>query len=89
MAMEQNLENYDFGLKGANVKILKKNSDNVNKSKKCNQCDYVFPLADNLRRQKVTKHLLKLNCESIFNAKIYIFKTMSFQPVCHHVHPQF
>ena len=38
--MEQNLENYDFGLKDANVKILKKNTDNVIKSHKCNQCDY-------------------------------------------------
>ena len=30
--MEQNLENYDFGLKDANEKILKKNTDNVDKS---------------------------------------------------------
>ena len=29
LAMEQDPENYDFGLKDANVKILKKNTDNV------------------------------------------------------------
>ena len=27
--MEQNIENYDFGLKDANLKILRKNTDNV------------------------------------------------------------
>ena len=48
VAMEQNLENYD--LKGANVKILKKNTDNVIiKSHKCNQCDYASSRAGNLR----------------------------------------
>ena len=40
LAMEQNLENYDFGLKDANVTILKKTTGNVIKSNKCNQCDY-------------------------------------------------
>ena len=40
VAMEQNLENHVFGLKEANVKILKKNTDNVIKSHKCNQCEY-------------------------------------------------
>ena len=39
MAIEQ-MENYDFVLKGANVKIPKKTTDNVIKSNKCNQCDY-------------------------------------------------
>ena len=39
MTMEQSIEN-DFGLKDANEKILKKNTDDVIKSNKCNQCDY-------------------------------------------------
>ena len=47
--MEQNLENYDFGLKDANVKILKKNTDNVIKSYKCNQCDFASANASSLR----------------------------------------
>ena len=38
--MEQNPENYDFGLKDANVKIMNRNTDNVIKSHKCNQCSY-------------------------------------------------
>ena len=40
--MEQNIDNYDFGLKDANVKILKKD--------KCNQCDYTASQAGNLKR---------------------------------------
>ena len=44
--MEHNIENYDFGLKDANVKILKKNAE---KSNKCNQCDFASSRADNLR----------------------------------------
>ena len=48
--MEQNLENHDFGLKDANVKILKKDTDNVIKSHKCNQCDYASSRADVLRK---------------------------------------
>ena len=43
--MEQNLENYDFGLKYANVK----NTDNAIKSHKCNQCDYASSNAGHLR----------------------------------------
>ena len=42
LAMEQILENYDFGLNDANVKILRKNTTNVIKSNKCNRCDYAF-----------------------------------------------
>jgi uncharacterized Zn-finger protein len=38
--MEQNPENYDVGLKDANVKIMNRNTDNVIKSHKCNQCSY-------------------------------------------------
>ena len=59
LGMEQTLENYDFGfvlaytgytgLKDANVKILRKNTDNVIKSNKCNQCDYASSQAGDLR----------------------------------------
>ena len=46
VAMEQNLENHDFDLKDANVKILKKNAEKLNK---CNQCDYASSHAGHLR----------------------------------------
>ena len=43
-------QNYDFGLKDTNVKILKKNNESVIKSShKCNQCDYEFSNACVLR----------------------------------------
>ena len=48
LAMEQ-MDNYYFGLKDANVKNLKKLNDNVPKSIKCNQCDFVSSQAGNLR----------------------------------------
>ena len=47
--MEQNLDNYDFGYKDANSKILKGNIDNVIKPHKCNQCDYASSHASHLR----------------------------------------
>ena len=47
LAMEQTLENYDFGLKCE--EILKKKTDNAIKSNKCNQCDYASSRADVLR----------------------------------------
>ena len=47
--MEQNLENYYFGLKDANVIIVKKNTDYVMKSNKCNQCDFASFYASALR----------------------------------------
>ena len=47
--MEQNLENYDLGLKDANAKILKKNADRVKKSHECNQCDYASSNTGHLR----------------------------------------
>ena len=47
--MEQDLDNYDFGLKDANITILKKTTDNVIKSNKCNQCDYASSRAGHLR----------------------------------------
>ena len=46
MEMEQNLENHDFGLKDANVKILKKNAEKLNK---CNQCDFASSRREHLR----------------------------------------
>ena len=38
--MEHNLEDYDFGLKEANVKNPKKTIDKVTISIKCNQCEF-------------------------------------------------
>ena len=61
LAMEQTLKNYDFGLKDANLKILKKNTDNVIKSHKCNQCNYASSRAGDLRRHLKTHGGEKLN----------------------------
>ena len=52
--MEQNIENYDFDLKDANVKILKKTTDNVTKSNKCNQCEFASSQAGDLKRHLKT-----------------------------------
>ena len=59
MAMDQSLENYDFGLKDANVQIMKKNT--VINSHKCNQCDYVSSKASHLTRHLKTHSGEKLN----------------------------
>ena len=40
---------FDLGLKDANLKLLKKTTGNVIKSKKCNQCDYASPSSSHLR----------------------------------------
>ena len=48
------MEMYAFGLKDANIKILKKTTGNVIKSKKCNQCDYASSRAGDLRRHLKT-----------------------------------
>ena len=53
VAMEHNLEDYDFGLKDANVKSLKKNTDNVIKPNKCNQFDSASSHAGHLRRHLI------------------------------------
>ena len=53
VAMEQNLDNYVFDLK-ANVKILKKNTDNVIKSHKCNQCNFASSHTGDLGRHLKT-----------------------------------
>ena len=47
--MDQNLEINNAGFKIANLKILKKNTDNVIKSHKCYQCDYASSHAGHLR----------------------------------------
>ena len=47
MAMEQ--MDFDLGLKDANLKLLKKTTGNVIKSKKCNQCDYASRSSSHLR----------------------------------------
>ena len=49
MAMEHNIANYDIPW-DSNAKILKKTTDNVIRSKKCNQCDYASSRAGHLRR---------------------------------------
>ena len=54
VAMEQKHENYDFGLKDANVAILKKRTGNFIKSNKCNQCDYASSRAGDLRQHLKT-----------------------------------
>ena len=47
--MEQHLDNNYLGLKEANVKMVKKKTDKVVKSNKCNQCEYASSRADHLR----------------------------------------
>ena len=49
LTMEQTLENYEFGL---DWEILKKKTDNVMKSDKCNLCDYASSQADFSRHLK-------------------------------------
>ena len=43
------MESYEFGLKDANIKLLKKMTGNVIKSNKCNQCDYASSHIGHLR----------------------------------------
>ena len=47
--MGKTLEDYDFGLKDANLTIVREKTDNVIESKKCNQCDYAFSQTAHLR----------------------------------------
>ena len=51
--MEQQVDN-DLGLKDANVKLRRKTTDNVNKSFKCNQCDYAASKACHLKEHLKT-----------------------------------
>ena len=52
--MEEQMDNFDFGLKEANVKNPKKTIDNVTKSIKCNQCEFASSLEGDLRRHLKT-----------------------------------
>ena len=61
LAMEEQMDYCDFGLKDATVKILKKTTDNVTKSNKCNQCDFASPQAGDLRRHLKTHSGKKCN----------------------------
>ena len=54
VAMEEQMDNYDFGLNDANVKILKKIINNDTKSNKCNQCDFPSSQAGDLRKHLKT-----------------------------------
>ena len=49
VAASKQMENYDLFLKDANLKIMKKTTDNAIKSYKCNQCDYASSHMGHLR----------------------------------------
>ena len=57
----EGMESFKFGLKDANVKILKKTIKNVIKSNKCNQCDYASSHTGNLRAHLITHSEERLN----------------------------
>ena len=59
--MEEQMDNYDFGLKEANVKNPKKTIDNVIKSIKCNQCEFASSQEGDLRRHLKTHSGEKAN----------------------------
>ena len=69
--MERNCQKYDFGLKGE--EILKKNTDNTEKSNKCNQGDFASFLADDLRTHLTMHSEEKSNkcnqCDYAFSEK--------------------
>ena len=52
--MEQSLENYDSNIEDVNMEILLKKTNNVLRSKQCNQCDYASFHAGNLRKHLKT-----------------------------------
>ena len=52
--MEEQMDNFEFGLKEANVKNMKKTIDNVMKSIKCNQCEFASSQEGDLRRHLKT-----------------------------------
>ena len=67
--MEQNLENHDFGLKDANVKILKKNAEKLNKG---NRCDFASSRREHLRTHLKTHSGEKSNiCNQCDYASFY------------------
>ena len=53
LAMEEQMDNYEFGLNDANVKIMK-TYDKATKSNKYNQCDFNLSQVGNLRRHLKT-----------------------------------
>ena len=55
------MENNDFCLKGANVKLLKKTTGSAIKSNKCNLCDYASSQAGDLRKHLKTHSGEKLS----------------------------
>ena len=61
--MEQTCQNYDFGLK--DDEILKKKTDNVIKSNKCNQCDYASSGTGGLKRHLKMHSGEKTNATSV------------------------
>ena len=73
--MEQSLEDDVSDLKEANVKILKKTTDKVIKSNKCNQCDYAvtFP-KDNCNWYFPLRQILSLKYHRLyFHVRAAIF----------------
>ena len=46
---KHSMENYAFGFKDKNMKTLKKTTENVIKSNKCNHCEYASSNTGNLR----------------------------------------
>ena len=54
VTMEEQMDYCDFVSKDANVKILKKTTENVIKSNKCNQCEYASSNTGHLRRHLKT-----------------------------------
>ena len=75
--MEEQMDNYDFGLKEANVKNPKKTIDNVIKSIKCNQCEFASSQEGDLRRHLKTHSGEKSNKCSQCNYASSHFKTHS------------
>ena len=65
----EGMESFKFGLKDANVKILKKTIKNVIKSNKCYQCDYASSHTGDLRRHLKTHSGEKSNkCNQCYYA---------------------
>ena len=79
VAMEKNLENYDFGLKDANVKSLKKNADCLKKSHECYQCIFserpFEETFENAQWRKVTQmpplHTMHWDQDNIAQKKLF------------------
>ena len=59
--LQQTNENYSSSLENVNVNIPRKNTDNVIKTNKCNQCDYATSHPGQLRRRFKTHSREKSN----------------------------